>query len=153
MPLHQETRILPYTAEQIYAVVADIEHYPEFLPWCSKLVVRKREKQGATEFVTAEMVVSYHALHERYTSCVTLDPVARTIEARHIEGPFRRLDTCWRFVPTESGSEVHFLIDFAFKNALLSAVANVGFGYVANRMAQAFVDRATALYGSDDLKK
>jgi coenzyme Q-binding protein COQ10 len=153
MPFHQETRILPYTAEQIYAVVADIEHYPQFLPWCSKLIVRKREKQGATECVTAEMVVSYHALHERYTSLVTLDPVARTIEAHHVEGPFRRLDTRWRFAPTKTGSEAHFLIEFAFKNPLLSAVANVGFGYVANRMAQAFVDRAKALYGSHDLKQ
>ena len=90
------------------------------------------------------MVISYHALHERYVSLVRLNPTSLTIEARHTEGPFRRLDTNWRFVPLDRGSEVHFLIDFAFKNALLSAVANVGFGYVASRMAQAFVARAKA---------
>ena len=115
--------------------------------------MRTREKEGAIGFVTAEMFISYHALHERYVSCVKLDPQARTIEARHVEGPFRRLDTRWRFVPLATGSEVHFLIDFAFKNALLSAVANVGFGYVASRMAQAFVARARVLYGSDDLEE
>jgi coenzyme Q-binding protein COQ10 len=153
MPLHQESRILPYTAEQMYAVVSDVKHYPEFLPWCSKLFVRKHEKKGVIEFITAEMVISYHALHERYVSVVRLDPISRTIEAGHVEGPFRRLDTNWRFVPLETGSEVHFRIEFAFKSALLSAIANVGFGYVASRMAEAFVQRAHALYGLDDLKK
>jgi coenzyme Q-binding protein COQ10 len=153
MPLHQEIRILPYTADQMFDVVADVQSYPEFLPWCSKLVVRKREKQGASEFVTAEMFISYHALQQRYVSCVRLDRASHTIEARHVEGPFRRLDTNWRFVPLEKGSEVHFKIDFAFSNPLLSAVANVAFGYVSSRMTEAFVARATALYRSDDLEK
>ena len=137
----------------MYAVVADVERYPEFLPWCSKLRVRNREKDGAIECVTAEMAISYHALHERYVSAVRLDPIARTIDARHVEGPFHRLDTNWRFVPLGKNSEVHFRIEFAFNNPLLSAVANVGFGYVASRMAEAFVQRAHALYGSKDLEK
>jgi coenzyme Q-binding protein COQ10 len=153
MPLHQESRLLPYTAEQMYAVVADVERYPEFLPWCSKLLVRKRQNEGAVEFITAEMAISYHALHERYVSRVRLDPISRTIEADHLEGPFKQLNTNWRFVPLEKGSEVHFRIAFAFKNPILSAVANVGFGYVASRMAEAFVQRAHAIYGSENLKK
>ena len=149
MPLHRETRIVPYTAERMYAVVADVEHYPEFLPWCSKVIVRKREKDGDIEFVTAEMVVSYRAFHESYVSRVTLDFPALTIEARHIEGPFRRLDTRWRFIPLKRGSEVHFLIDFAFSNPILSAVAGAAFGLVAAKMQQAFIDRATMVYGED----
>jgi coenzyme Q-binding protein COQ10 len=152
MPLHQESRLLPYTAEQMYAVVADVERYPEFLPWCSKLVIRKRQNVGAVELITAEMAISYHALNERYVSCVRLDPIARTIDADHVEGPFRHLTTNWRFVPLDQGSEVHFRIAFAFKNPILSAVANVGFGYVAGRMAEAFVQRAHAIYGSKDLQ-
>jgi len=148
MPLHQETRILPYTVEQMYAVVADIERYPEFLPWCSKVVVRKREMQDNVECVTAEMVIAFRALHERYVSLVRLDRGARAIEARHVEGPFQRLDTRWRFVPLDTGSEVHFLIDFAFKSVLLSAVASVAFGFVAAKMAEAFVQRAHRLYGA-----
>jgi coenzyme Q-binding protein COQ10 len=149
MPLHRETRIVPYTAEQMYGVVADIEHYPDFLPWCSKLIVRKREREGDIEFVTAEMFVSYLGFHENYISRVRLDFQALTIEARHIEGPFRRLDTRWRFVPVSRGSEVHFLIDFAFSNPVLSAVAGAAFGLVAARMQQAFIDRARTLYGED----
>jgi len=137
----------------MYAVVADVERYPEFLPWCSKLVVRRRQSEGAVQLITAEMAISYHALHERYVSCVRLDPATRTIDADHVEGPFRQLKTNWRFLPLETGSEVHFRIAFAFKNPILSAVANVGFGYVASRMAQAFVQRAHALYGSEDLKE
>jgi coenzyme Q-binding protein COQ10 len=148
MPLHQETRILPYTAEQMYAVVADIERYPEFLPWCAKVVVRNRETEGNVELITAEMRIAFHALHERYVSLVRLDRSARTIEARHVEGPFQRLDTRWRFVPLSTGSEIHFLIDFAFKSMLLSAVAGVAFGFVAAKMAEAFVQRAHRLYGA-----
>jgi coenzyme Q-binding protein COQ10 len=153
MPLHHESRLLPYTAEQMYAVVADVERYPEFLPWCSKLAVRKRWNEGPIAFITAEMAISYHALNERYISRVRLDPVSRTIDADHVEGPFRELKTNWRFVPLEKGSEVHFRITFAFKNPVLSAGADVGFGYVAGRMAEAFVQRAHAIYGSKDLKK
>jgi coenzyme Q-binding protein COQ10 len=151
MPLHQETRILPYTAEQMYAVVADIERYPEFLPWCAKVVIRKRETAGRVELVTAEMAIAFHALHERYVSLVRLDRGALTIEARHVEGPFQRLDTRWRFVPLATGSEIHFLIDFAFKSMLLSAVAGVAFGFVAARMAEAFVQRAHRLYGASQV--
>ena len=130
------------------AVVADIERYPEFLPWCAQVVIRKRETQGNVEFVTAEMGIAFHALHERYVSLVRLDRSALTIEARHLEGPFQRLDTRWRFVPLATGSEVHFLIDFAFKSRWLSAVAGVAFGFVAAKMAEAFVRRAHGLYGA-----
>ena len=148
MPHHQETRILPYTADQMYAVVAEVERYPEFLPWCAALTVLDREKKNGVEVVTAKMRVSYRGFNETYVSRVTLDPKRHAIDARHVEGPFKRLDTRWRIDPLESGSQVHFLIDFAFKNPLLSAVANVAFGYVASRMTAAFIARAGALYGS-----
>jgi coenzyme Q-binding protein COQ10 len=147
MPQHHESRILPYAADQMYAVVADVAHYPEFLPWCSELAVLDRARENGTEIVTARMRVSYRGLNEGYISCVRLDPSRRAIDARQCEGPFKRLDTRWRFDPLENGCQVHFLIDFAFKNPLLSAVAGVAFSYVASRMAQAFIERAQALYG------
>jgi coenzyme Q-binding protein COQ10 len=148
MPLHRETRIVRYTAEQMYAVVAAIDRYPEFLPWCSKVVIRKREKkEDDVEFVTAEMVVSYLALQESYVSRVRLDYPGMIIEARHVEGPFKRLDSRWRFIPLPKGTEVHFLIDFAFSNPFLSVVANAAFSLVAAKMQQAFITRADGLYG------
>jgi coenzyme Q-binding protein COQ10 len=132
----------------MYAIVADIERYPEFLPWCTGLTVLKREEEGGARLLTAEMAVAYHGLGERYVSIVRLDKNAGTIEAVHVEGPFKRLETHWRFVPLEKGSEVRFAIDFAFRSALLSTVAGVAFGIVAARMAAAFIARADALYGS-----
>lgn len=148
MPLHKETRIVPYTVDQMYSVVADMERYPEFLPWCSALKVLKREREDETDIALAEMSIDYHGLKQRYVSRVRLDPRAAMIEAKHVEGPFKRLDTRWRFVPLAQGCEIHFLIDFAFKNVLLSAVAGVAFGFVSARMAEAFIRRADDLYRS-----
>ena len=132
----------------MYAVVADIEHYPEFLPWCSALTVQEREKDPAGETVTAKMIVSYRGFRESYISKVRLEPKRYAIDARHVEGPFKRLDTRWRFDPLPEGCQIQFMIDFAFKNPLLSAVANVAFSFVASRMAEAFIARAATLYGS-----
>jgi coenzyme Q-binding protein COQ10 len=147
MPLHRETRILPYTAERMYEIVADIERYPDFLPWCEELEVLERESEGKLKYINAEMTIGYGGFHESYVSRVQLDRPALMIEARHVKGPFKRLDTRWRFVPLDNGSEIHFLIVFAFKSTLLSGVANVAFGYVASRMAESFIARAKALYG------
>ena len=152
MPLHRETRIVPYTVDQMYSVVADMERYPEFLPWCSDLKILKREHEGPIEIAIAEMAVDYHGLKERYTSRVRLDPRGGMIEAKHVKGPFKKLDTRWRFVPLAQGSEVHVLIDFAFANVLLSAVAGVAFGFVSARMAEAFIRRADDLYRSVSIR-
>jgi coenzyme Q-binding protein COQ10 len=146
VPLHKETRIVPYTAEQMYSVVADMERYPDFLPWCSTLKVLRRERKNGIDIALAEMAIEFQGLRERYVSRVRLDPRAGMIEAKHVEGPFKRLDTRWRFVPLPHGCEVHFLIDFSFRNMLLSAVAGVAFGFVAARMAEAFIHRADDLY-------
>ncbi len=79
MAAHRETRLVPYPADLMYAVVADVERYPEFLPWCSALRVLSRAKDGEREIVMAEMLVGFKALRERYTSRVVLDAQARTI--------------------------------------------------------------------------
>ncbi len=153
MPRHEETKIVPYTAEQMFAVAADIERYPEFLPWCAGLSVKSRAKEGDSDIIVAEMTVAFHNLSERYTSRVTADAKQGTIDATHVEGPFKTLDTRWRFVPRGEGCEVHFRIEFAFRSMLLSAVAGLAFGLVVSRMTEAFIARAGALYGSEKLKK
>ncbi|MCH8858340.1 MAG: type II toxin-antitoxin system RatA family toxin [Proteobacteria bacterium] len=148
MPVHRETRQLPYTAEQMFAVVADIERYPQFVPGCAALRVLKRESEGDVRFVTAEVLIASHGLRQRYVSRVTLDARKGTVEAHHVEGPFDHLDTRWRFTPAPNGSEVDFFIDFAFRNRLLSAIAGLAFDTLARGMAGAFVRRADALYGA-----
>lgn len=130
----------------MYAVVADVERYPEFLPWCISLRVLTRERRDSTDLLTAEMVVVYHGVRERYVSRVTMDPRSRTIEAVHIEGPFDHLVNRWHFEPLKSGCRIHFSIDFAFRNWLLSALAGVAFDRTVARMADAFVARAASLY-------
>jgi coenzyme Q-binding protein COQ10 len=146
VPSHSETRALPYSTEQMFAVVADVENYPEFLPWCVALHVRERRREGNVDVLIAEMTVSYHGVREDYLSRVTLDKNARTIEAVHIEGPFEKLINRWQFEPMAKGCRIHFFIDFAFRNWLLSAIASVAFERTVMRMADAFVARADSLY-------
>ena len=132
----------------MFAVVADVERYPEFVPGCVGLRVRDRKRDGTVENITAEMLVAYHGLRERYVSGVRLDKQDLTISARHIEGAFDHLDTRWRFTPEGNGCRVDFSIDFALKSRLLSAIAGVGFDSMVRRMADAFFDRAAKLYGA-----
>ena len=138
---HSEKRLVPYTADLMYSVVADVEQYPEFLPWVVALRVLTRRANG----LTAEMAVGYGALRERYTSDVTLDPAARTIDVVEIKGLFKTLENSWRFTPTESGCEVEFSISFEFRSRLLHSVAGKSFEKVMLKMTDAFEARAAAL--------
>lgn len=147
MPRHTETRDLKYSCEHMFAVVGDVERYPEFLPWCSALKVKSRTKEGDAEVLIAEMTVVYHGVRERYTSRVRLNAKARTITAEHIEGPFHHLDNKWSFEPAQGGCRIRFTIDFAFKNWMLSALSGIAFESAASRMTNAFVRRAKDLFG------
>lgn len=88
MSSHTETRILPYPAELMFEVVADVERYPEFLPWCTGLRVLSRAKEGENDILIAEMLVGYRALRERYTSRVVLDRKNLSIDVAQTKGPF-----------------------------------------------------------------
>jgi coenzyme Q-binding protein COQ10 len=136
---------VPCQADLMFQVVADVEKYPEFLPWVVALRVLSRENQDKGESLIAEMAVGYGALRERYTSRVTLDPVTRTVDVVEIKGPFKRLENHWRFTPKGKGCEVTFSITFEFANRLLSATADKAFGKVVLKMADAFEARAKAL--------
>jgi coenzyme Q-binding protein COQ10 len=141
----------------MYAVVADVERYPEFLPWCAGLRVLKRERDGAREILIAEMLVGYKALRERYTSRVVLDKDARTIDVVQTEGVFRALENHWRFTPEGNGARVDFSILFEFKNRVLVLAANAVLGPVMLKMSHAFEARAKVLAskvgGPDDRRQ
>ncbi len=145
MITHSESRNVPYAADLMYAVVANVEKYPEFLPWCIGLRVLSRELVKSCEVQRAEMLVGFGALRERYTSRVMLDPTARTVDVTQTEGPFRQLETHWRFTPDGEGCKVEFSIAFEFKNRLLGAVAGKAFEHVLLKMTDAFEARAKAL--------
>ena len=141
MIAHRETRIVPYTADLMYRVVAEVEKYPEFLPWVVALRILSRRGDS----LVAEMAVGYGALRERYTSEVKLDPAARRIDVVQTKGPFRQLENHWRFTPKGEGCEIEFSIAFEFRNRMLSKVAGNAFEKVMLTMADAFVARAAAL--------
>ena len=125
----------------MYRIVADIERYPEFLPWVAALRVLSRDE---TELI-AEMAVGYGPFRERYTSRVSLDPVSRSIDVVEIKGPFRRLENHWRFTPEDGGCRIDFSIAFEFSNPLLQVAASKAFEKVLLTMTDAFVTRAGVL--------
>ena len=128
----------------MYRVVSEVERYPEFLPWVLGLRVKSRNQN----YLIAEMIVGYKAFREKYTSKVMLDPANLTVDVTQNEGPFRKLENHWRFVRQGGDScEIHFAIDFEFRNRLLAAVAGAAFEKALLRMTEAFETRAAALSG------
>ena len=142
MPTHAEQRVLPYTQEQLFALVADVERYPEFLPWC--VGARIRERQG--NLLVADLVIGFKLIRERFTSRVALDPPAR-IDVAYTEGPFRYLNNHWAFTPVPGGCRIDFFVDFEFKSRMLQKIIEVLFGEAVRRMVAAFEKRAGDLYG------
>lgn len=145
MTEYSETRRVPYSADLMFQVVADVEKYPEFLPWVIALRVLKREHVRDRDVLFAEMAVGYAALRERYTSRVVLDLADRRIDVTQTEGPFKRLENHWKFTPEDAGCRLDFSIAFEFKSRLLGAVAGQAFKKVQLQMADAFEARAKAL--------
>ena len=148
MPTFETTRRVPYTAEQMFAVVADVERYPEFVPLCEQLVVKTREVGSTHTTLTASMSVGYHAIRETFTSRVTLRPERKEIDVAKIDGPFARLTNRWRFRDVPGGSEIHFHIDYAFASRVLSLLMGAVFDKAVRKYTEAFEARARTLYGT-----
>lgn len=142
------TTQVPYAAGQMFDLVADVEKYPEFLPWCVALRVLQNSAVGGQGGLTAEMIVAYKVFRERFRSKVFLDRAAGTIDAEYMDGPFRSLQNHWRFIDKpEGGSVIEFEIAFEFKNFVLQATAHTVFEKAFARMSEAFVKRADEVYG------
>ena len=148
MPTHSETRHLPYSAKQMYDLVADVERYPEFLPWTAAARIRSRRAEGEAEVVLADLVISFKVFRERFGSRVTLWPAARKIDTEYLDGPFEKMVSNWAFEPAEDGGcNVSFHVDFAFRNKLLQTTATIFFNDAMQRVVRAFERRAAELYG------
>jgi coenzyme Q-binding protein COQ10 len=144
MPTHAERRVLPYTPEQLFNLVADVERYPEFLPWC--LAARIRRREGRT--IHADLVIGFRMVRERFTSKVDLAP-PRRIDVAYSQGPFKYLNNHWIFEPTaDGGCEIDFFVDFEFRNRVLQKLIELLFQEAVRRMVTAFENRARVLYGS-----
>ena len=147
MPRHHEDRFMPYTAGQIYELVADVARYPEFLPWNSAARIRSRAPCAGGEVIEADLVISFKVFRERFGSRVTLLPDQGRIETEYLDGPFRHLKSVWTFADAPGGARVVFDVDFEFRNAVLAGVIGLVFNEAMKRVVAAFERRAGALYG------
>jgi coenzyme Q-binding protein COQ10 len=149
MPQISTTRRIRHTASEMFDLVADVERYPEFVPLCQSLTVRKRTKEGDKEIIVADMTVAYKLLRERFTSRVTLDPSSREILVEYLEGPFRQLRNRWSFRPVEDRiCDVDFFLSYEFRSRALGALMGSVFDAAFRRFAGAFERRADQVYGT-----
>ncbi len=152
MPTHGEKRRVPYTPDQMYRLVADIERYPEFLPWTAGCRIRSRGPlpggAAGDEVIEADLIISFKVFRERFGSRVTLKPSERHIDVAYLDGPFKYLNNHWKFIELEDGTtEIDFFVDFEFKSALLQRIIGVVFNEAMRRVVRAFEQRAEKLYG------
>jgi coenzyme Q-binding protein COQ10 len=145
---HVVTKILPYTPQQLFALVGDVEAYPEFVPWITSMRVWNRHDDGAgISGMDAEAGVGFSFLRERFSTRVKRDANVGQITVSLIHGPFKHLLNRWTFSDDPGGAKVDFYIDFEFKSALLTGLLTANFARAVERLMTCFEDRARVLYG------
>lgn len=147
MTKHVEKRNLPYTPEQLFALVAEVDKYQDFLPWCQSSVIKRRE--GNVFY--ADLVIGYKRIRETFGSRVTLKEPDR-IDVEYLSGPMKYLKNYWQFIREKDGScTIDFYVDFEFKNIILQNLMGVFFNELIRRMVSAFEQRAKQIYGEGSL--
>lgn len=146
MPHHAETKFLPYTAKQMYDLVADVANYPKFLPWTAAARVRSVTEKGDHAEMLADLVISFKVFREKFGSRVTLWPAQMKIDTEYLDGPIRHLESQWNFKDVAGGCEVSFEVDFEFRNRLLQGAAGMFFNEAMQRVVRSFERRAAELY-------
>lgn len=148
MPTHAEKRYLPYTKKQLFDLVAGVERYPEFLPWCTAARITQRQN----DTFWADLVVQFKVFRERFSSKVTLHHYD-LIDVEYIHGPFRYLNNHWHFIEAEDGGcVIDFYVDFEFKSRMLQKMIGLLFNEAVSRMVSAFEVRARQLYGESGIE-
>lgn len=132
----------------MFALVADVEKYPEFLPLCEALAIKSRREREGKVLLVAAMTVGYKAIRETFTSQVLLDPEAKRIDVQYLDGPFKYLNNNWTFEPLSGGScNIGFSIDYEFKSRMLGMLMGTMFDTAFRKFAEAFERRADIIYG------
>ncbi|WP_343315688.1 type II toxin-antitoxin system RatA family toxin [Brucella sp. BE17] len=150
MPQFTTVRRVHHRPEQMFALVADVEKYPQFLPMCEALSVRSRNERDGKTLLIADMTVGYKLIRETFTSQVLLKPDENVIDVKYLDGPFRYLDNRWTFKPVEEGSQsdVEFFIDYEFKSRTLGLLMGAMFDLAFKKFSEAFEKRADQIYTS-----
>jgi coenzyme Q-binding protein COQ10 len=147
MPQFDTVKRVSHPPDEMFALVADVERYPEFVPLCERLSVRSRKERDGRAVLVADMTVGYKAIRETFTSQVHLKPDEMAIDVSYLDGPFRYLSNRWRFEPAGNGCDVHFHIDYEFKSRILGAMMGAMFDRAFRMFTNAFEKRADVAYG------
>jgi coenzyme Q-binding protein COQ10 len=150
MPQFSTKRRMRHSPAEMFDLVADVERYPEFVPLCRSLVVRRRSHENGREIVVAEMTVAYKLIRETFTSRVTLEREQLDILVEYLDGPFSRMENRWRFVPVEGSADtcdVEFFISYEFRSRTLGLLMGTMFDAAFRRFAAAFERRADVVFG------
>jgi coenzyme Q-binding protein COQ10 len=147
MTSHSETKFLPYTAQQMYDLVADVANYPKFLPWTAAARVRSTIPHDDHTEMLADLVISFKVFRETFGSRVLLWPADMKIDTSYLDGPFRYMESQWMFADCDGGCNVSFQVDFEFKNRLLQGAAGLFFNDAMHRIVRSFEERAQDLHG------
>lgn len=142
MPVHAEKKVLGYSPELLFDMVADVESYPEFLPWCMAARIKRRRE----ERLIADLIVGFKVVREKFTSQVDLNRQAMRIDVQYVDGPFRHMRNSWVFHDHDEGCLIDFHVDFEFKSRLLQGLMEPLFHEAVRRMVAAFEGRASTLY-------
>jgi coenzyme Q-binding protein COQ10 len=150
MPQFSTKRRVQHSASDMFDLVADVEHYPEFVPLCRSLSVRRRTKDGeGRDVVTADMTVAYKLISETFTSRVTLDREKLEVLVEYIEGPFQKMNNRWNFRPAgDHACDVEFFIAYEFRSRTLGLLMGAMFDAAFRRFSTAFERRADQVYGT-----
>lgn len=152
MPRFNTKRLVGHTPENMFALVMDVESYPQFLPLCEGLIVKSRKERDNKTLLVASMTVGYKAIRETFTSQILSDPIDRAIDVQYLDGPFKYLHNKWTFNPyRDQGCEIGFDIDYEFKSRLLGILMGSMFDVAFRRFSQAFEERADLVYGKPTL--
>lgn len=143
MTIHSEKRIIAHQPEELFALVADVRKYPEFLPWCLASRIRSQNDDR----MVADLIIGFQMFKENFTSFVDLDRDNLEIQVEYAEGPFKYLKNQWKFNAHPEGCEIDFYVDFEFRSRILQTVIESLFTEAVKRMVRAFEGRADALYG------
>tara|TARA_B100000989_G_C19530182_1_gene469203 strand:- start:4482 stop:4955 length:474 start_codon:yes stop_codon:yes gene_type:complete len=143
MTKHSEQKVVPFTPEQLFEMVSDVQNYPKFLPWCVGARIRSVED----ELIVADLMIGYKLLRERFTSRVSLDRKNSIIRTEFTDGPFNFLRNQWEFKSCSEGCLIDFSVEFEFRSSVLQKLVSVLLNEVVLRMVSAFEKRAYVLYG------
>jgi coenzyme Q-binding protein COQ10 len=145
---HVVTRVLPYTPEQLFALVGDVEAYPQFVPWITAMRTWNGREDGAVSTIDAEAQVGFSFLREKFATRVRRDAEYLTVDVSLLYGPFKRLSNQWKFSPQGNETLVEFVIDFAFKSRMLDALLAANLDRAADKLIACFEARARAIHGA-----